>query len=302
MPEKSIFNASIGLNNHKDPTRMQPVDGVCELAETKDVLITSTGRIISRGGISLSLSGSNCHSIFSDGDVMYYVDGGDLYEKKNSVAKSLVSLSNVTNRVSYSVIGGTVYYSNGVDTGKIINSVRSNWDCTQPTGKKYNDKLLSNAPAGNIINDFNGRMYVWYKKFIFYSEPFAYSCFNMEENFSMQSLGRAICPVDDGIYFCSEDGIIFVRGGDPSKFEYNKVNGSVVVAGTEVETTADGIGSLSSLNIERNCWIVTTKDGVMVLSNNGVIKNLTINKLVLPKAVSGGAVIKNNHYLFTLNP
>jgi len=104
-------------------------DGFCRDAVNVD--IRTSGKIKRRSGYTKLLSGTTPHSLFANSDVVLYVEDGGLKKlnSDNSVDVLFSSWGDV--RTTYVDLGGEVFFSNGLRTGRWKNGLY-NWGAPTP--------------------------------------------------------------------------------------------------------------------------------------------------------------------------
>ena len=116
-----------GINNRLPDREMQrfervrPVGAFLRNAVNVDA---GHGTYSRRRGIEQALEGGACHSLWSDEKASFFVDGSGLYQLTDQLGKTLVR-SDMTPDLplSYARVGDVVYWSNGIEIGKIANGV-----------------------------------------------------------------------------------------------------------------------------------------------------------------------------------
>ena len=104
------------------------------LREAVNIDIARSGSISRRDGYTKRLDLTNSHSLFGYEDILLCVDENGLNRiYPDSYEKELLdSLGDVVSRMSYVNILGTIYYSNGNDSGKYYDGVVSPWGVDVP--------------------------------------------------------------------------------------------------------------------------------------------------------------------------
>jgi len=123
-----VIDKFLGLNNTVSSERMSPGD----LEEAINVYLDDTGRLARRSGVT-QVSAVATHSLWSSGNICLFVQGTDL--KRMYIDGSITTLrSDMSgNRVSYQMLLGTVYYSDGVVTGEYSDGFnRTKWGVSSP--------------------------------------------------------------------------------------------------------------------------------------------------------------------------
>lgn len=114
-----------GIRNDVSPERFAPGD----LVYARNVDIDETGKATQRGGTEIVFAGP-AHSLWSDGQQGFFVQGGILYRFLSDGTKS--GLCAVQDLVHYVGINNTVFWTDGVSTGAIREGVNTPWGITPP--------------------------------------------------------------------------------------------------------------------------------------------------------------------------
>lgn len=132
-----------GIKNTTSPERLK----AGELTDAQDVDIDNTGRILSRRGTT-RVSATPLHSLYSNHRVAIAVSGNTLVAiEPNFSLTPLVTLSSSA-KLSAETVLDTIYYSNGVDTGRIIGKTPATWGVTPPIGQPVATQVPGNLPPG----------------------------------------------------------------------------------------------------------------------------------------------------------
>lgn len=136
----------LGLKNTTAPERLKPG----ELAVAQNVDIDNTYKIASRTGQKLVQTGSY-HSLWATDGTCYVMVGQDL--KRMTLDGTLSTLTRLTSgrRVCFTESNGVVYFSNAVDTGRIVNGEVREWGIRQPIGQPRADPYPGMLPAGRYL-------------------------------------------------------------------------------------------------------------------------------------------------------
>ncbi len=138
-----------------------------------------------------------------------------------------------------------------------------------------NTQLLQPAIAGNVIEYYNGRVYIAQDNVLWYSEPYAYELFNIAENFIQFDKNITLLgAVGDGMFLTTEEETVFLSGDNPPfrktrKAGYGAYPGKVVKA----DASKVGRGTIDGIAL---FW--ESVKGKCVGFNEGIFKNLTENK------------------------
>jgi len=297
-----LFKATSGLNNRVDATRLRAdlENGLTALAAAYNVDIDDSGRLTRRKGYTRIFDGS-VHSIFGTDDICLFVSESSLYRLFPSYdTEELRTGLKVGARMSYVRAGNDIYYSNGSENGIVRNGVAVDWvgeDYVGPT----TTKTFSDPPAGHLLEVYNGRMYIAEGEVIWYSEPFAYSWFNLASNWiPFASEIQMMRAVDGGLYVSDEAKTYFLAGEDAPQLGITTIAEYPAIRGTDVIVEGGLTGQEETQAKRFILW--TSPRGICIGIANGGFKNLTERNLVIPSARFGGGLYSDGHYITTLEP
>ena len=105
-----------------------------DLVEARNVDIDDTGGLSRRQGYSLTLAGSDCHSLWStaDGSVTLLVQGDALHRFDGQALAQLGSGLTIGARMRYVEHLGRVYHTNGIESGVYEAGVVRGWGLAVP--------------------------------------------------------------------------------------------------------------------------------------------------------------------------
>lgn len=130
-PKTITLGEFSGLNNKQSPERM----GEAFLEEAYNIDIDHKGKVSMRKGFSSILSGTKCHSLWSDNEKLaYYVKDGSLYQidPHDTTVETLITTGLNDARYSYLEVGDKVYYGNTTDNGVVQDGVAREWGISAP--------------------------------------------------------------------------------------------------------------------------------------------------------------------------
>lgn len=292
---------STGLNNAVDPHRhyFDMTVGLKEMAAAVNIDIDSRMRVSRRKGFTQVNATTGAHSLFSAGSYAIFVAGDALSILEKDYTST--PIRNVTRwvRMSYAPADGKVYYANGFETGYILNKISYAWSALPYVGPQTNKEFTA-PPIGNLLSLYRGRMYVVSGSVVYYSEPFAYSWFNVAYNyFNLPAEATMFQPVDDGFFVGTADEVWFYSGVTPKEFSPRRVADYGVIAGTAANVAGR---QLNEVVQSKNVVFMTTPKGVCMGLDGGVFANLTEQKLVIPSSTLGAGGYLGDKYIFTLEP
>jgi hypothetical protein len=264
------FGAFSGINN-VDRTFRMPVkessDLRCTLRDVENIEnmdIDNVYVLSTRPGSDLKISGTDIHSLWSDGETCLFVDGTKFYRLNEdySITELLAGLINA--RMSYDKFNDRIYLTNGSYVGYYHDL--SVFALTEPT-MTYKKAL----PAGQRIVRTGYRVF--------------------ENDITM------LRAVDRGIYVA--DGRTWFISGD-NEFQKKLVSASDAVPFTDALVA----GQLVKEGVEGSCAAWVSSSGICIGDSEGNVKNVTHDKYVMEDHGIGGAAVRTkngvSHYLTTL--
>jgi len=298
-----FFQGSYGLQTKDDPVRLKydPETGLQFLAVAVNVDITGAARISRRKGYEKKVDGSRFHSFFVAGDYSLCVgDGQLLVVERDFTTNSLRSIS-ADRQVSYQTVGDTIYYSNGVDNGCVVEKTTVPWAAGELVGPTTTRQFMS-PPAGHLLQLFKGRMYIAQTlsshNVIWYTEPFAYSHVDPARNFiPIEERCVTMTALPDSLVVGTTGGVYSYIGSTPDTFDVRKLSDAPVVAGTAVQARGDLLGGGETPG---QVVLLFTHEGLCMVAQEGYFANITSRKIDAPKFQEGCAAVINDKYITCL--
>lgn len=131
------FSKFLGMNNIVSWERQSPVGAKGEepahyLDSSSNVYLDDSGRIALRDGYTTVVAGA-AHSLWADGDIGLYANGGGLRRLWSDYTSTLLRSDLSGAPVSYQEAGGLIYYSDGIITGIYSqDSTVMDWGVSEP--------------------------------------------------------------------------------------------------------------------------------------------------------------------------
>lgn len=246
---------------------------VTALRNVVNAVLTNNGHPKRRTGFSKVQAGINLRAGFACPLGAYVVQGTTLFRWTGS-ALTPIYAGIVGDQISYLYFNGALYLTDGSSVVK-------------------NGSRLSDIPAGNIIRQYNGRIYVANGKTLWFTEPYSETV-NYEHGFLQFTDDIDIMePVESGIWVATGKETVFLQGGDPHAFAQIPSLNYGGIYGTSVR--ADG-------DTATVYW--STPNGV-VAAAGGEIKNLQYEHVAPDTGDSGAALLRKrdgmSHYVATIN-
>lgn len=295
-----IFKGTSGINNKIDPVRLRynSETGVQDLAAGVNVDIDRTGRISRRKGYELVLAKS-AHSLFSCRGYCLFVSGDALCVLEPDYSWAAIRNVSIGARMSHARVGSDTYYANGYEKGIVKDRLSYNWFASSYVGPTTT-KTFSDPPVGHLLELFNGVILVAQHDILWYSEPFAYSWFDLTRNY-IQFLDRLIMvkAVQSGVFVSTEREMFFYKGASVKELQQIKITDYPAIEGTAVQINISeiGDGSISGMGL---MW--ASEKGICLGGPDGSFKNLTQDRLDYPAARYGAGLSKDGKYICLLQP
>lgn len=118
-----------GVNNVSRPEEL----GYDEFTSAENVFITDRQSVAKRSGHTQLLSSTSLHSLGGSLTTALVVNNSELcvINDDNSLTPIRGDMTPFL-RVSYQPIGGAIFYSNGQESGKVVNNISRNWAVSTP--------------------------------------------------------------------------------------------------------------------------------------------------------------------------
>lgn len=295
-----IFKGTSGINNKTDPVRLayNPETGIQDLAAGVNVDIDRTGRISRRKGCKLVLQKS-AHSLFPCRNYCLFVSSDALCVLEPDYSWAAIRNITIGARMSYVQVGNSIYYANGYEKGIVKDKLSYSWFAASYVGPTTT-KVFSSPPIGHLLELFNGVMLVAEDDILWYSEPFAYSWFDLTRNYIQFSDRLTMVKVvQEGIFVSTENETRFYKGTNVKELQEVKLTNYPAIEGTAatVDIAEIGDGSRSGLGV---MWASTK--GICFGGPDGSFKNFTQDRLDYPAARYGAGLSKGGKYICLLKP
>jgi len=211
------------------------------------------------GDEELVVSGSDKHSIWSNGDIFLYVDGTTLKKLSTDHApETLITDIDPTDRMCYVDVNGTAYFSNGSIIGYVFDGLPYPFpEPSLPTIRlKVNGNIvMMQNPAlsfkikmigGQCLEFYNSRLYAANGHNLMYSDAAILTQMDKRRNvIAFPDRITMVKAVLDGIYVGTKNAVFFQKGSDPNTdFTQMQVSGDGEGAteGTSIIIKDDDIG------------------------------------------------------------
>jgi len=296
---KRIFAGATGLITKTDPVRAG-IDWkslLVDLPVAVNIDISDSYRPGRRKGYVQKVS-TPAHSVFCDGGHCLLVCGPYLCRLASDYSMIPIhTLMFPDAKMRYVQVGDEIYFSNTHDLGIYENGAVKAWaagetpENWQQAGYNFQDPL----PARHL-EYYNGRLFLAYSNYVIYSQEWAYSWFDRLHNtLPFRGKVRMIRRTTDGLYVGNDQGVFFCGGAGPDEFMVRQVAQEPPIEHTDVRVRIEDFLESSG---EAAMW--TSKAGVCFGGPQGMYINLTEDRVDLPPALKGCAVVKDRNYLSIL--
>lgn len=147
--------------------------------------------------------------------------------------------------------------------------------------------------AGTLLTTYNGRIFMAIGSLVAYTVAYGYELMDRRNNFKLFASDiKMIAPVDDGIWYSTNDETFFMKGEDPeSGMVITRSVPYPAIQGTAVKVAENVLGVEPGL-FRGEVWVWATSKGFCIGGNDGIFINVTDGKYVLPESVSGSATVR----------
>lgn len=308
----TLYNGSSGLNTVLDPQRLSQGSkdnpGIIELAHAVNVSIDERGLCSLRAGSVEEQSGS-FHSLFCDGGDCFVIqerisDAAIMRVNSDYSLTEIRSGLTKDNPMSWGQVNTDTFYSNGIQNGYIRDGVSGAW----PSGiaRGPNAALMqfeSSSPVANHIAFRPGGqliLAVGSEAYINH-EPFQYGLFSKRSGYIQFESDITMLKGTTAGFFASDGRRTWFFRKSPEgwfKFKQELVDDASVITGTLATNSVD----LMDIGLDRPGfgYIWMSRKGVCVGTEEGIVINLTKNKVKLPTTLSMGAgLVRDNTAILT---
>jgi hypothetical protein len=292
-----------GINNVDKADRLFPSVSdsyrsyIYPLVQATNVELDNTLKLSSRKGKTVLLTGSDIHSLWSDGKNCFYANGATLYRLEDDFVSSTIIYQDPSysswNRISFAKANDRTYYTNNQRCGYIIGNTRYDY---MAIDKKFKLPL----PCGSLIEFFLNCLYTAWDNILYISDPLC-DYFDIRVGYKQfESDIKMIRAVDNGIYMSDSNRVWFLRGKGSDEFTLHEADPDPAISFTDVAVSAESIGVKASGTVA--IWTSTT--GICIGDSNGNVIRETHKNYNFSGYGRGAAFIRNagnvKHYINSL--
>lgn len=300
-----LFTATLGLNAGVSEDRVPYTEtGLQYLSTAVNVDINSGGSISRRKGYAQVLAAAGAHSIFAmKGGNLLYVRNKVLYLLfPDGTTTQLMELS-TDDRMYYAQVLD-VYCSNGTDRVIIEQeAVASAWVVPGFSGPQTS-RTFSPPRPGKFLLVFAGRLWLAAGQLVYFSEPGSPRRFDLSSGFlQFPEEVTMLAAVESGLFVGTASGVTWVNGSDPEKMEPTIVLQERPIKDSNVSATSAVIAGIrDNPYYSGTVQLFLTRSGLWCGTKAGSVIRVSDNRLPLPEASGGCAVVFGNRYICSLQP
>lgn len=302
-PQSIVLGAFDGIRNTVSPERL----GVKDLEAAVNIDLDDVGQARRRRGYRKITTGS-WHSLRDLGDIRLVVlDGvlGFLTDGLQHIALGTVG----DDPLSYTRVGGVIYFSSRTVAGKIVNGSIEPWG-EQGAGEWLSPvirptetlgaiagRYLTAPPNATEIEAYKGRIYLAADNVLWATELYLYDKVDASKNYIMLEHDiTMVRAVGDGLYVGTTAQLLFLRGNLSEGLKLDTVMESPVVRGSSVMVPIPKVHPRAATQPvpEGTAPVFMTGEGICVGLDNGEVYNLTQDHVVFPQAVRAAALYRED--------
>jgi hypothetical protein len=162
--------------------------------------------------------------------------------------------------------------------------------------ERLETQFATPAPAGDVVEIFNGCAFVASGDTVFFSDPYALERFRPRtQHLRFPAAVTMFAAVNDGVFVATRETTWFLEGGHASGFKSREVLDYGAIPGTAAKAT---VGTLKALEeapegaTGGKAVFWTTPRGVCVGVDGGVTANLTERDVSFPAAPRGAGIVR----------
>lgn len=266
-----------GMNNRQSLAALPPGT----LGNAVNIDLDWLGNARRRAGYTKVVGGLSVRAGYSCSAGTFFVDGSNLYRLNADDSTTLLYSGLVGNPVAYEYFNGVVYITDGLITGRIVSGVFTSWPVD--TNLPGDAAEYMAVPAGSIIKEYKGRIYVASGSIVWITDPFLFGSVHRQRGFIQLTANVDIMePVSGGLWIVT-DRTDFYAGGGPDEFEVRNQLNYGAVPGTSVKVP----------NTNDVMWY--SDRGAVLAAQDGTIKNLQEENVAAESGESGAALIREEN-------
>jgi hypothetical protein len=155
-------------------------------------------------------------------------------------------------------------------------------------GPELKTLFFDQAPAGHMLEYFNGRIYVADGQYVFPSKPYAYELFDLEDYLPFDGPISLLGAVEDGLFIADGRRTYFVK--DPKVrvpvLPYGAITGTM----TKIDLRLFGDGGMEGTGL---MWI--SRKGIVLGTRGGSVRNLSESVYVFEAGSFGAGLFRQSN-------
>jgi hypothetical protein len=276
-----------GINNVAPANKVIPRGGKSYLTSGVNIDIDGEGMIHDRDGYAAaSYSGTGIHSLWGNGETCLFVEGSDLKILNLDYTATTVRASVGAPLMAYVDVARRIYYTNTLVIGYVKD--RTGYTFAAPT-MTYKSPM----PAGQLIEWYNGRLYVAKDNVLWASDPMYPSQTDSRKGFKQFQgrIGMMRAVRETGIYVGDSFKTYLLAGLDMNDFSLVDIADFPPIPGTDVEID----GSKLPEPIAGKVLLWLSKYGVCLAGKGRLFRTLTRDTYWPASTAQGAAVVRETN-------
>lgn len=136
----------LGLRNTTNPERYR----TGELEVAMDVELDDTGQLLSRQGQTV-VNATPSHSLYSNHNVALLMQENAMKAIESNFSLTTLQTLGNSDPVSYDTLADTIYWSNGMQVGRLLGRTPARWGTTPPMGQPTAIASPGSLPVGRYL-------------------------------------------------------------------------------------------------------------------------------------------------------
>lgn len=305
VQDSVLFQKFTGLRNTVTAERLEQG----ELQRAVNIDLDDAGQPRRRRGYT-RVSTGNYHSLYR-GDFATFAVKNDVLGVVNPDYTHTALRSGIgSERLAYVQVAGNVYYSSSLASGVISENLTvSNWGAVSEAGTWLSPvvnptetlpavagRLLGKPPMATALTYYNGRIYMAQGKTVWATDLYLYNYVDKTRSFlQFESDVTMLGAVTDGIYVGTTADVWFLDGSQLSELRRVPMMNYGALPGSALPVPAELVNPQipnRPQSESKNAILFMSTSGLCVGLDNGMVYNLTQNKVLFPDAVSVAAMFR----------
>lgn len=303
-PESIIVGQFTGIRNTVSEERL----AVGELSAAVNVDIDDAGQLRRRRGRTL-VSAARHHSLKQIAGHWLVVRDGVLGWLSQGYAFTAIGTVG-DDPLSYTAVGNDIYFSSRSVSGKLINRQLEPWGQAGGAGQwispvmtptdtlgAISGRMLSAPPMATEITTYKGRIYLAAGPVLWATELYLYDLVDKDRNYLLLEHDITMVePVGDGLYVGTTAQLLFLRGFMAKGFEQTVILNTPVLRGSAVSVPYSKAHpqARTAPVPEGEGPMFMTESGICLGLDNGVVYNLTQDRVIFPAAERAAALYRED--------